>query len=194
MICLLPVRHTPQSSPPAQGSSHHHLHSGHGAVLQPSALLSKVSYVSLCVFECAHVHAGPGFIRTGVAPRSPWLVKTQTCDVTAPSLDRITYGPQGLTLTPSWFRTCHINAQTVPLSTQDKQQDMSVYANTKTHTHTHTGLGPYATTIEPVSAVITIAVFWQSPKRWLCPLAHATTHRFSPCTHTHTQSRVLSTN
>lgn len=82
---------------------------------------------------------GPGFIRSVVAPCSPWLVITQTCDVTALSQNLNTWGPHGLTLTSSCFHTCHINAQTDKLSMQEKTlTDRWVHAHIKTHTRSCT--------------------------------------------------------
>lgn len=145
-MCLHPVKRTPQSSPLAQGSSHHQLHSGPGAVLQPPALLSKALFLCRCLSVGTYV-PGPGFIRSVVAPRSPWLVITQTCDVTALSQNLNTWGPHGLTWTSSRFHTCHINAQTDKLCMQEKTlTDRWVHANIKTHTssctYTDSSQGP----------------------------------------------------
>lgn len=73
--------------------SHHISTSGLAKVETFSCLLYCLrSLLLLCV--CLSVCTWSSFISPAVAPCSPWLVKTQTCDVTELGQIFITYGPQ----------------------------------------------------------------------------------------------------
>lgn len=128
----------------------HHITSSIQALVPSYSRLPCCPRSALFLCRCLSVGTyvpGPGFIRSVVAPRSPWLVITQTCDVTALSQNLNTWGPHGLTWTSSHFHTCHINAQTDKLCMQEKTlTDRWVHANIKTHTssctYTDSSQGP----------------------------------------------------
>lgn len=115
------------------------------------------SALFLCVCKHAHTHvlAGPDFIRTVVAPHSPWLVKTQTDDITALCQNSITCGPQRF-LTPS-CSTCvtsmhkltHLahrtNTQIGQCKYQDTQHTHTHHKNKQINKHTQVKVAVYAT-------------------------------------------------
>lgn len=166
----------------AQGSSHQHLHSGHGADFQPSALQSGSAF--LCMPECERTHAR--LLLLGLLWRlSPhaWSKQRHVMLQHEPDCHH-TWPTEAHTFTAP----C-VSQQCTHRRTWHKGQNCRGPVKRCKHAHTRQGPCPrYSDIQQTVCTVITAAAAWQSAEMLLFPLAHAHTDL-----DTYKQSTALST-
>lgn len=120
-------------------------------------------------------------MRSGMAPHSPWLVKTQTWNSIVLRQDVFTSGPQRF-LTLSQLFMCHTNAQTDTLSKQDK------HVQTSRHMHKSSSCLSYKK--NPLNVVFFVNNTAVNLKRDQFFLRRMQPHGDLDLAHTHTHTTV----